>query len=192
MKKLLLINDHPDKQSFNHALSAAFVAGIDKSYWEVSELNLIDLQFNPILLYGYRQRTELEPDLQDALNKIRAADHLVWFFPMWWYSLPALLKGFIDRTFLPGIAFEFVEGKPFPKRLWKGKTAHLIITADTPRWYDYLFMGSPALNQFKKGTLQFCGINPVKVTYIATLRHSTEAFRQKWLAKMPVLAEKTI
>ncbi len=191
MKNLLIINSHPDKESFNYALSQSFEAGLDRSVWKVEVINLTDLTFNPILQYGYRKRTELEPDLLMALEKIKNAQHLIWFFPMWWYGIPALLKGFIDRTFLPGIAFEYVEGKPLPKKLFTGKTAQLVITADTPRWYDYLFMGSPAIKQFKRGTLQFCGINPVKVTYIATLRNSSEAFRKTWLEKMADLGKKT-
>lgn len=191
MKNLLIINCHPDKQSYNYALSKAFESGLDKASWEIETLNLTDLTFNPILQHGYRKRTELEPDLLMALEKIKKADHLVWFFPMWWYGIPALLKGFIDRTFLPGIAFEYVEGKPLPKKLFTNKTAQLVITADTPRWYDYLLMGSPAIKQFKKGTLQFCGINPVKVTYIATIRNSTESFRLAWLKKMVDLGRKT-
>ncbi|MEA5260889.1 NAD(P)H-dependent oxidoreductase [Arcicella aquatica] len=85
---------------------------------------------------------------------------------------------------MPGITFEFVEGSPFPKKLLKGKTARIIITADTPRWYDWLFMRSPALNQFKKGTLEFCGISPVKVTYIAPIRDSTLDFGEQWLKKV--------
>jgi len=191
MNNLVIINVHPDKQSFNYALSKSYLSGIDITKWQVEVINLADLSFNPDLQHGYRKRTELEPDLLDALEKIKAAQHLVWFFPVWWYGVPALLKGFIDRVFLPGIAFEYLEGKPLPKKLWKGKTAHLIMTADTPRWYDWLFMSSPAINQFKKGTLQFCGINPVKVTYIAPIRNSTEKFRNQWIEKVKLLGEKT-
>lgn len=192
MKKLLIINAHPDKNSFNYALSEAYISGVDKSKWEVEIVNLIDLDFNPILKYGYRQPTELEPDLLDALEKIKSAQHLVWFFPMWWYSVPALLKGFIDRVFLPGIAFEYVEGKPLPKKLFTGKTALMIVTADTPRWYDWLFMGSPAIRQFKRGTLQFCGISPVKVTYIAPIKNSTEKFRVNWIKKVRNIGAKLL
>jgi NAD(P)H dehydrogenase (quinone) len=189
MKKVLVINAHPDKLSFNYALSEAYTSGLNKSEISVEVINLIDLEFNPILKYGYRKRTEMEPDLVSALEKIKQADHLVWFFPMWWYSVPAILKGFIDRVFLPGIAFEYVEGKPLPKKLFKGKTAHIFITADTPRWYDWLFMGSPSINQFKKGTLQFCGVTPVKVTYISTIKNSSETFRNKWLNKVFIMAQ---
>lgn len=191
MNNLVVINCHPDKQSFNYALSEEFVTGLDKSKWRVDIINLTDLKFNPILSFGYRQRTELEPDLVISLEKIKSAKHLVWFFPMWWYGLPAILKGFIDRTFLPGIAFEYEEGKPLPIKLLKGKSAHIIITADTPRWFDWFFMGSPAINQFKKGTLQFCGINPVKVTYLAPIRNSSEKKRKQWLQKVNLLGRNT-
>jgi hypothetical protein len=65
----------------------------------------------------------------------------------------------------------------------------LIITADTPKWYDFLIMKKPAINQFKKGTLQFCGIHPVKVTYISTIKNSSSDFRIKWLEKISLLRE---
>ena len=100
---------------------------------------------------------------------------------MWWYGIPALMKGFIDRTFLPGITFEYVDGKAFPKKLLTGKTARVIMTADTPGWYDKVTMGKPALRQFKKGTLEFCGIKPVKVTYPSIIKGSSPEKREGWL-----------
>ncbi len=184
MKKILIINGHPDRESYNYALSEAYQRGAVQSGAELTQLNLADLQFDPNLRFGYRKRMELEPDLVDALQRIREAQHIVWFFPMWWYGYPAVMKGFVDRLFLPGIAMKFVEGKPFPEKLLKGRTARIVITADTPSWYDRFFMGRPAINQFKKGTLEFCGISPVAVTYLAPLRGSTEQFRKKWIEKL--------
>ena len=183
-KRVLIINGHPDKLSYNYALAAAYRQGLTQADVHVEQLNLAELHFDPNLAYGYREKSPLEPDLLHAIAQIKAADHLVWVFPMWWYGLPALMKGFIDRTFLPGIFFRYQEGKLFPDKLLKGKTARLIITADTVRWYDYLFMGSPLINQFKKGTLAFCGVSPVKVTYIAPIRKSTPLFRAQWLQKL--------
>ena len=187
MKQVLIINGHPDKQSFNYALSEAYIKGANKIDATLTQINITDLDFNPNLTFGYRKRMELEPDLIDAIDKIKKADHIVWIFPMWWYSYPALMKGFIDRIFLPGITFQPIEGKPLPQKLLKGKSARLIITADTPKWYDFLIMKRPVINQFKKGTLQFCGINPVKVTYIAPIKNSSLNFREKWLKKITVL-----
>ncbi|WBX77342.1 NAD(P)H-dependent oxidoreductase [Tenacibaculum ovolyticum] len=187
MKQILIINGHPDKESFNYALSAAYIKGVNKTDAELTQINISDLDFNPNLRFGYRKRMELEPDLVDAINKIKKADHIVWVFPIWWSGYPALMKGFIDRTFLPGVTFQPIEGKPLPKKLLKGKSARLIITSDTPKWYDFLIMKRPAINQFKKGTLQFCGINPVKVTFISVIKDSTLSFRQKWLKKINLL-----
>lgn len=136
-----------------------------------------------------RKRTELEPDLLLVIEKIIEANHIVWIFPMWWYSLPALMKSFIDRTFLPGITYEYVSGKSFPKKLLKGKTSRIIVTADTPNWYHNFFMNNPLINQFKKGTLEFCGIKPVKVTYIAPIKNSNVKFREDWLTKIEKLGK---
>ncbi|RBW57291.1 flavodoxin family protein [Tenacibaculum sp. E3R01] len=190
MKQILLINGHPDKQSFNHALCDSYKKGTKKTNVIIDQINIVDLNFNSNLKFGYRKRTELEPDLINAINKIKKADHIVWFFPLWWAGYPAIMKGFIDRVFLPGITFEPVNGKPFPKKLLKGKTARIVITSDTPSWYDYLFMKRPAINQFKKGTLQFCGIKPVKITYLSVIKNSTEKHRDKWLNKLYSLGEK--
>ena len=98
----------------------------------------MDFQLN--LEHGYHKRIPLEPDLLEALEKIKNADHMVWVHPIWWYSMPALLKGFIDRTFLPGIAFKSKEGNVFPEQLFKGKSARIITTSDTPWWYYALVM----------------------------------------------------
>ncbi|AUC77088.1 NAD(P)H-dependent oxidoreductase [Olleya sp. Bg11-27] len=189
MKQVLIINGHPDKQSFNYALSEAYIKGANKIDSLLTQINIAELEFNPNLKFGYRKKMELEPDLIDAIEKIKKADHIVWIFPMWWYGYPALMKGFIDRTFLPGITYQPIEGKPLPAKLLKGKSARLIITADTPKWFDVLIMKRPAINQFKKGTLQFCGINPIKVTYIATIKNSNSNFREKWLEKIALLGK---
>jgi len=73
--------------------------------------------------------------------------------------------------------------------LLKGKTGRIIITADAPKWYDRFFMHRPLINQFKRGTLQFCGITPVEVTYIGPIKNSNPDFRKKWLDKVYVLGE---
>ncbi|MGL1887515.1 MAG: NAD(P)H-dependent oxidoreductase [Reichenbachiella sp.] len=188
MKNILIINGHPDSKSFNQALSDTYYESLNQEKVTSSIIQLRDLNFDPILRYGYRQRTELEPDLLIAIDKIKAADHIVWVYPMWWYGMPALLKGFVDRTFLPGVAFDYQENNTIPNKLFKGKTAHLIITSDSPRWYDFLIMKSPALNQMKKGVLAFCGIKTVKTSYIAPIKKSSGEFRKKWLEKVAKIA----
>ena len=189
-KKVLVVNGHPDPESYNAALASAYIKGLEAAGADFEQLNIRDLDFNPNLKYGYRLISELEPDLLKAIEQIKSADHIVWFFPMWWYGYPALMKGFVDRVFLPGQFFKYQKGKAFPDKLLKGKTGRIVITADTVRWYDRWFMKSPAIQQFKKGTLQFVGINPVKVSYIAPVKDSSLEFRKKWLNKVEALGQK--
>lgn len=181
---IVIINGHPDKESFNNVLAETYYKGAISSVNSIEFINIRELDFNPNLQFGYRKRTELEPDLQFAIEKIKAADHLVWIFPIWWAGMPAILKGFIDRTFLPGIMFDIEEGKLLPKKLLKGKTARLIITSDSPRWYYALYLKNSVINQLKKGVLAFCGVKPTKLTYIAPIKNSTQDFRKEWLNKV--------
>lgn len=188
-KKILIINAHPNKDSFNFGIAAAYKKGALQTNAEVKEIVIRDLQFNPNLQYGYQKRIELESDLLDAWEKIKWADHLVWVHPVWWGGLPAITKGFIDRVFLPGFAFKYRENSVWWDKLLKGKTAHIITTLDQPGWYYWLVYGRPSVNQLKKSTLEFCGIKPVKVTYVGPIRNSNEAFRNKWLGKIEGLGK---
>ena len=188
-KNILIINGHPDTKSFNVGIVKAYRKGAESAESKVDVIHISELDFNPNLQFGYRKRTELEHDLIDSIDKIKKANHIVWIFPQWWYGYPAIMKGFIDRTFLPGITFDYEEGKTFPNPLLKGKSARIVVTADTPRWYNNLFMKNPAVNQLKRGTLQFCGITSVKVTYISPIKDSTQEFREKWIRKIEVLGK---
>jgi putative NADPH-quinone reductase len=184
MKKILIINGHPNAESFNNGLFEAYKKGARTTGTEIREIVIKDLQFNPNLQFGYQKRTELEPDLLDAWEKIKWADHLVWVHPVWWGGLPAIMKGFIDRLFLPGFVFQNRENSVWWDKLLTGKTGHIITTMDQPGWYYWLVFGQPSINQLKKSTLEFCGIKPVKVTRIGPIKHSTLSWREKWLDKV--------
>lgn len=184
MKKIVIINGHPHKSSFCFALSSAYKKGAVNSGAAIKEIVISDLEFNPNLTFGYQKRMELEPDLLKAWEGIQWADHLVWIHPVWWGGLPAITKGFIDRLFLPGMAFKYRENSLWWDQLLKGKTAHIITTLDQPGWYYRLMYGRPSVNQLRKSTLKFCGIKPVKVSYVGIIKTSDEKQRVQWLKKI--------
>lgn len=190
MKKILIINGHPDKESFNYALSAAYKKGAIKTNAEIREINIGELNFNPNLQYGYRKRTELEPDLLEAQEKLKWAEHLVWVYPVWWGSLPAIMKGFIDRIMLPGFAFNKRENSLWWDKCFTGKSARIICTLDQPAWYYKWIYGSPSHNAMKKVTLNYIGVDKVKITAIGPIRLSKDTFRTKWLSKVERLGER--
>ena len=184
MKNILIINGHPDKESFCFALAESYKKGADVAKSNCKLVHLIDLDFNPILTFGYRKISELEPDLVQMQQDILWADHLVFVYPNWWSTFPALLKGFIDRVFVPNFAFKYRENSPFWDKLLKGKTARLIVTMDTPKWYYWLINKSAGHNAMKVGVLEFCGIRPVNISVFSPIKSADEAKRKKWLAEV--------
>ncbi|WP_067147119.1 NAD(P)H-dependent oxidoreductase [Pseudotamlana agarivorans] len=189
-KNILIINGHPNNASLNHAFAAAYKKGALEAHAEVKVITISDLIFNPNLEFGFQKRTELEPDLLEAWEKIKWAEHLVWIHPVWWGGLPALMKGFIDRLFLPGFAFKYRDNSPFWDKLLKGKTAHIITTLDQPSWYYWFVYGKPSVNQLKKSTLKFCGINTTKVSYFGIIKNASAHQRSQWITKVENLGRR--
>lgn len=190
MSKILIINGHPDIESYCFALANAYKKGALASGAEVQEIIIRDLQFNPNLQFGYRKRTDLEPDLLSAWEKIKWAEHIVWIYPVWWASLPALLRGFIDRLFLPGFGFQKRENSLLADGLLTGKSARIISTLDQPEWFYWLVNHRPSYWAMKRNTLRFCGIRPVNATTIGPLRLSKPEWREKWLKRVEILGAK--
>ena len=187
MKNILVINGHPDKESFCSALAERYKKGATAAGATCKLINLIDLDFNPILTYGYRKISILEPDLIKVQQDIVAANHLVFVYPTWWGTYPALLKGFLDRVFLPGFAFKYHLNGPFWDKLLKGKVARLIVTMDSPTWYNFLVYRSPGHNSMKRAILEFCGVKAVRITSFAPMRSSSDKKRKQWLNEVETL-----
>ena len=72
--------------------------------------------------------------------------------------------------------------------LTKIETAHILTTLDQPGWYYRFAFGNPSINQLKKSTLGFCGVDPVKVTLIGPVKNAKEEARKKWLEKIEKIA----
>jgi len=190
MSKILIINGHPDPESFCTHLANAYQKGALAANAQTDILHLYQLTFDPVLRFGYRQRTELEPDLVNAQKLIAEANHLVFVYPTWWGVYPALLKGFIDRVFLPKFAFKYRENSLLWDKLLTGKTARIIVTMDTPSWYYRLVYRNIGHRAMKTALLHFCGVKPVKITSFGPIKSSSEKQRAKWVAKVGQLGLK--
>ncbi|MFA5420599.1 MAG: NAD(P)H-dependent oxidoreductase [Patescibacteria group bacterium] len=158
MKKVLVILGHPNKDSFNSFLANSLVDGLVKKNNEVKRINLGDLNFDLNLKKGYKEIQELEGDLKKSQEDILWADYLIFVFPIWWYNIPAILKGFIDRVFLPGFAFKYTNS--MPKKLLKGKKSAIICTSGDSS-IAYFFIGNSAAKNLSS-SLAFCGIKNIK------------------------------
>lgn len=185
--KILVLDGHPDALSLCRGLADAYAEGARGGGHEVARLDLRSLAFSPNLAHGYRERTELEPDLLAAQRAIREAEHLVWVFPTWWGGAPALLKGFLDRTLLPGFAFRYREGSKRVDGLLAGRSARLLVTMDAPSWFDRLVYGASSRRAMARAVLGFCGVRPVRTSVFAEVRHAEDPRRKAWTEEVRAL-----
>ncbi len=187
-RRILLLLGHPSTSSFNGALLRSYEKAARSAGAEVKVLNLGELTFDPILHQGYAGEQKLEGSLRDARKQIEWCEHLVVFCPMWWGTMPALLKGFIDRVFLPGWAFAYGKSK-IPEKLLSGRSAQVIATMDSPSWWYRLAQRKSLHRTLGTATLKFCGFK-TRFQIFHGVRESTSATRETWLQRVATLARK--
>jgi len=173
----LIIDGHPNPDS----LCAAIVARYAETNGNSAVLAVRDLHFDQNMHFGYRRRQKLEPDLERAWQLLLNADHVVVVSPIWWGSVPALLKGFFDRLLLPKRAFR-IKPNGIPEGLLAARTGRVIVTTDSPWWYLRL-VGDTTVRHVRQVTLRFCGIRKVRATRFGPVQSSTLEQREGWLAK---------
>ena len=198
---ILVINGHPDKKSFSAAIFNKVIDNLDNEKHEIETLNLAEMKFDPVLRFGYRERMEEDAEIVRSQELIQWADHLIFIYPIWWSSMPSLMKGWIDRVFTPGIAYSsnqkgifvlnFITGRQF-KRLLKNKTADIITTSQGPGWWYKIFSGivsvpdSYGVAVLKNAVLNHCGIKTKKVINLGNMNRdsNTPEVRKKFLKKI--------
>ncbi len=169
-KKIFILLGHPDKDTLNGTLAGEYEKGANDAGHEVRRQNIGDMQFDPILHLGYKVIQPCEPDLLAFQENVRWADHFVIFYPSWWSTMPAILKGLFDRVWMPGFAFHFTHGGNWWQRLLTGKSASMIITSDTAPLIQRLVFGDTT-NELKRGILWFAGFSPIRVYKFGYLKH---------------------
>lgn len=183
MTRTLVIIGHPNSNSYGAALARRYAQAAQQQGAEVQILDLAQLKFNPYLEAGFQGEQPLEPDLARAQQLIQWCEHLCIVTPTWWSSMPAVLKGFIDRVFLPGFAFNYRKGSLFPEALLKGRSARLILTTDSPPLLLRYVMGDTTARILGRGVLGFCGVRPVRINRVGPIQGSSEQQRVQWLAQ---------
>lgn len=177
MFSTLVIDGHPDPDS----LTAAIARGYAEAHGNARLLALRDLRFDPHMRFGYRKRMEIEPDLQDARDALHLARRIVVVSPMWWGSVPAVLKGFFDRALLPKQEYVY-PARGLPRGLLRGRSGRLFLLADTPA-IALPFTGTHAVAQVTRHTLTFCGVRPFRVHRLLGVRYRSPARIERWIAR---------
>lgn len=143
--RVLVLYAHPDPDSFGAALHRAVVKGLEEAGHEVDDCDLNAEGFDPVLSregrVGYHDVASNTLPVAGYVERLRAAEALVLCFPVWNFGYPAILKGFFDRVFLPGVSFKLDDGRVRPN-LWNIRRLVAVTTYGGSRWRAFL-MGDP-------------------------------------------------
>ena len=143
--RVLVLYAHPDPESYGAALHSAVVESLRAAGHEVDDCDLYAEGFDPILSraerVGYHELASNTLPVAGYVERLQAAEALVLCFPVWNFGYPAILKGFFDRVFLPGVSFKLVDGIVRPN-LWTIRKLVAVTTYGGSRWRA-LLMGDP-------------------------------------------------
>jgi len=181
MKKILIINGHPEIKSLCTEIAMAYQKGAESAGVQCKVVHICELKFNPLLRLHNSPFFKMEPDLVEIQNEIKEADHLVLVYPNWWGTYPALLKGFVDRVFIPGFAFKPRKDSQKMDKLLTGKSARVIVTMNSTKFNYYFRYGQPGHITMKRNILGFCGFHPVRITTFGPVKTAPEYKIKNWL-----------
>lgn len=197
MKKILIIHAHPEPQSFCSSLKNTAVEHFTAAGAEVQVSDLYAMGFQPVgdrhdflslsnpEFFKYQQEQVnafqhqlFEPGIQSEMDKLEWCDTLVFNFPLWWFGLPAILKGWVDRVFAMGFVYGAGKGV-YENGYYRHKKAFLTLTTGGPA-IAYGPSGKNGsidtiLYPIQHGMLYFCGMQvlPPFISY-APARSSEE------------------
>ena len=181
---------HPLSDSYCHALFRTIEEGLQQGSHQVVATDLYGEQFDPVLSPEERRSYYHEPyDAAAAAAQIellRRTEAIIFCFPQWWFAMPALLKGYFDRVWAPGVAFEhdLARGRITPL-LTHIRLFGVVTTYGSPWWIVRLVAGDPGRKILMRALKPMCG-RGTRSFYLAhyEMDRSTPASRQAFLARV--------
>lgn len=190
--KALVIYAHPNPESFNHAILKSVEEGLREQEHEVKIRDLYGMSFDPILDaedLSLISKGETPEDIRREQADVTWADGLVFIYPLWWHDRPAILKGWMDRVFLNGFAFEY--GPQGPTGLLGGKKALVLQTSGNPEAvYDAWDTKGAIKKIITTGGLEFFGIQDITYKVFFGVPIVSDEERQAMLTEAGDLARR--
>ena len=154
--RVLVVHCHPCEESFGAALRDGVLEGLRAGGHEVRLLDLYADGFDPVMdadeRRGYHTPGENEAPVRDHLASLRWCEGLVFVYPTWWYAQPAMLKGRLDRVWVPHATFTMPQGSgPIGRVLTNIRVIAVVTTLGSPWWWWTLVMGAPGRRILLRG-----------------------------------------
>jgi putative NADPH-quinone reductase len=193
-RRILVIVGHPDSspKRLCRALAEAYVEGARSAGHAVRQIDIATLNFPVLRTMEEFADRPLPVTLEDGAQAIRHAEHLVFIFPLWLGTMPALLKAFLEQVMRPGVAFAYPPaGKGgFARTLLEGRSARVVVTMGMPApFYRFWYLGH-GIAGMRRNILNFVGIGPVRKTLFGMVETAGDARRRKWIEKMRTLGKR--
>jgi putative NADPH-quinone reductase len=192
--RLLVVFSHPVAASFGRAVYDRLAATLAQAGHEVRGLDLYAEGFDPVLSEAdrldYHTPGRNEARVLDQIAHIRWAEGLIFVYPTWWYSLPAMLKGWIDRVWVPFVTFDLPDGlQPIRGRMGNIRLVGGISTYGSPWWWTRFVIGDPGRRIIMRGLRPLCH-RRCRTFWLGHYRmdSSTPASRQRFLERVERLA----
>lgn len=188
--RILLIYAHPVEGSFSSHLRDVALQALEQSGHQVQITDLYAENFPPALSrqerLNYDNTDANMADISTHVERLRWAEGLVLVFPTWWYGMPAILKGYFDRVWVPGVAFELgASAGALRPRLQHIRVLAVVTTYGAPWWFNRLFMGDPCRRVLKRGLAALLSPKARRI-YLAQygMDKATEESRRRFSAKV--------
>jgi NAD(P)H dehydrogenase (quinone) len=144
--RVLVLYAHPVSDSYGSALHRTVVSALTAAGHVVDDCDLYAEGFAPVLTTderrNYHNVSTNRGHAAREIERLLACEAIAFVFPTWWYGMPAILKGYIDRVWIPGVAFELVDGRVQSLLRHIGKMA-VVTTYGSPWWLNSLVVGDP-------------------------------------------------
>ncbi|MCR9272102.1 MULTISPECIES: NAD(P)H-dependent oxidoreductase [Mameliella] len=188
--RALVVYCHPSPESFTAAVLDTVLSRLEARGAEVRVQDLYARGFDPVLApdewAGYLDEPGNRAPVAEEAADLRWCDTLIFVYPTWWYGLPALLKGWLDRVMLPGVAFEMPKapGENIAPGLTQ-VTRLGVFTTCGASWWLTRWIGAPGRRTLLRGVRLLCA--PRCRTAFAAhylMDSSTQASRARHLARL--------
>lgn len=191
---VVLIIAHPDVKSFNRAIADAASEILQKNGHMVLFHDLCEEGFEPLLPSDEIPKdTLLQPAIEKHCAEAASAEGFIIVHPNWWGQPPAILKGWIDRVFRPGVAYEFLEGdsgEGIPRGLLNARAALVFNTSNTPFEREMSVFGDPLENIWKDCIFGLCGVTTFYRKVFREVVTSTPEVRRRWLKEVEEVVDR--
>lgn len=183
-----MVYAHPVEDSFQSALHRRVVETLTERGHEVDDCDLYAENFQPVLGAGERRAYHSPiPDtaaVAAEIERLRRAEGLVFVYPTWWFGMPAILKGYIDRVWVPGVAFELKNGRTLPLLRHIRRFA-VVTTYGSPWWLNKFVFHDPNRHAVMHG-LRYLVSRDARGLWLALygMDYSTERRRRMFLRKV--------